>query len=41
MDIILRNSGVSNVYTFLHASLEGVEIDAVRQNDHLKKEGIV
>ena len=35
-----RNSGVSNVYTFLHADFKGVEFYAVRQYVHLKKEGI-
>ena len=36
---IQRNSGVSNVYTFLHADFKGVEFYAARQYVHLKKEG--
>ena len=29
--IIIKNSGVSNVYTFLHAYFEGIEFYDVRQ----------
>ena len=37
---IRRNSGVINIYTFLHADFEGVEFYAVRRSFHLTKEGI-
>ena len=33
------NSGVSNVYTFLHADFEGVEFYAARRYVNLTKEG--
>ena len=33
------NSGVSNVYTFLHEYFEGVEFCAARQYVHSTKEG--
>ena len=36
---IRRNSGVSNVYTFLHADFEGVEFYTARKYVHLKKAG--
>ena len=34
------NSGVSNVYTFLHADFEGVEFYAARRYVHFIKLGI-
>ena len=36
---IRRNSGVSNVYTFSHANLEGVEFYAARRYVNLTKDG--
>ena len=36
-NIIGRNSGVINVYTFLHADLEGVDFYAARQYVHLQR----
>ena len=36
---IRRNSGVSNVYTFLHAHFEGVEFYAARRYVNFTKEG--
>ena len=36
---IRRNSGVSNVYMFLHADFEGFEFYAARKYVHLTKEG--
>ena len=33
------NSGVSNVYTFLHADFEGVKFYATRRYVHLTKYG--
>ena len=33
------NSGVSNVYTFLHAYFEGVEFYTARRYVHLTKDG--
>ena len=37
---IKRNSGVRNVYTFLHTYFEGVEFYAARRYIHFTKEGI-
>ena len=38
-DMIRRNSYVRNMYTFLHADLEGVEFYTARWYVHLEKEG--
>ena len=38
--MIQINSGISNVYTFLHACFEGVGFYASRRYFHLTKEGI-
>ena len=37
---ILRNSGISNVYTFSYADFEGVDFYASRRYVSFKKEGI-
>ena len=37
IQIISRNSGLSNVYTFLNAYFEGVEFYDVRKKVHLKR----
>ena len=37
---ILRNSGISNVYTFSYADFEGVDFYAARRYVSFKKEGI-
>ena len=37
---IWRNSGVSNVYMFLHADFGGVGFYATRRHVHLTREGL-